>query len=32
MSVQMKVFVAGNVDQISDLEEMGQGLFMFLAK
>lgn len=32
MPVQMKVFVASNVDQISDLEEMGQGLFMFLAK
>lgn len=28
----MKVLVVSNVDQISDLEEVGKGLFMCLAK
>ena len=32
MPVQMKVLVVSNVDQISDLEEVGKGLFMCLAK
>jgi len=32
MPVQMKVLVVSNVDQFSDLEEMGKGLFMCLAK
>jgi len=31
-AVQMKVMVASNVYQIIDLVEMGEGLFMFMAK
>ena len=32
MPVQMKIMVASNVYQIIDLEEIGEGLFMFWEK